>query len=97
MPSQRISWKRKLSLFFESLVDTILEAILVAVYILLTYGLSLLIKYTIGEKWRDIGDTITHGALIVVGTVGALQLVVTTVVRTYRKLKREFDDDSPNA
>jgi uncharacterized membrane protein YkvI len=95
----QINWKRKLSLFLELLVDTILEAIHVAVYILLTYLMSLLVKYTIGEinkDWAEFANKIPHGALLVVSIIGAFQLVATTAFRTYHKLKKEARDDDEN-
>lgn len=42
--------KHKFFIFLNSLVDLILEAILVATFILATYLISLLIKYTIGQN-----------------------------------------------
>ena len=65
----QIHWKRKFSLFLESLVDTVLETTHIAVYILLTYFMSLIVKYTLGEinkDWADFAAKIPHGALLVV-------------------------------
>ena len=85
--------KRKFLVFLNSLVDLILEAILVAVYILATYLISLLIKRTLGGKWTEVADTITHGALIVVGALGALQFIVKTAVHNYKNLKKELKNE----
>lgn len=85
--------KQKFLLFLDSLVKLIFEAILVAVYILATYFISLLIRYTIGEKWTEVADTITHGALIIVSTLGAFQFIIKTAAQTYRDLKKEFKNE----
>lgn len=85
--------KQKFLLFLDSLVDLILEAIYVAVFILFTYGISLLIKHTIREKWNEMGDFIIHGTLIVVSALGALQFIGTTAIKTYKKLKTELTDE----
>ena len=74
-------------------MDIIFEAILVAFYILAVYLISLLIKYTLGEKWPGVADTITHGTLIIVGVLGALQFIVKTAVQNYRNLKKELKDE----
>lgn len=85
--------KQTFRIFLDSLVDLILEAAYVAVFILLTYLLSVLIKHTIREKWNELGDFITHGTLIVVSTLGAFQFIGTTAIKTYKKLKTEFTDE----
>ncbi len=85
--------KHKLSIFLNSLVDLIFEAILVATFILATYLISLLIKYTLGQKWTDLADTITHGALLIVSGLGALQFIIKTVVQNYRNIKKELNDE----
>ena len=82
--------KQKFLIFLNSLVDLIFEAILVAFYILAAYLISLLIKYTLGEKWTEVADTITHGTLIIVSTLGALQFIVKTAIQNYRNLKKEL-------
>ena len=80
-------------LFLDSLVDLILEAVYIAVFILLTYGISLLVKHTIREKWTEVGNFITHSALIVVSAFGGFQLIATAAGNTYRKLKKELKDE----
>ena len=85
--------KQKFLLFLHSLVDLIFEAIYVAVFILLTYLLSVLIKHTIREKWNQVGDFITHGTLIVVSALGALQFIGTTAIQAYQKLRKELKDE----
>lgn len=85
--------KRKFLIFLDSLVDLIFEAILVVVYILATYLISLLIKRTLGEKWTEVADTITHGALIIVGALGALQFIAKTAVHNYKNLKKELKNE----
>lgn len=85
--------KRKFLIFLNSLVDLIFEAILVAFYILAAYLISLLIKYTLGEKWTEVADAITHGTLIVVSALGALQFIVKTAFQNYRNLKKELKDE----
>lgn len=85
--------KQKFLLFLDSLVKLVFEAILVAVYILAAYFISLLIRYTIGEKWTDVADTITHGTLIIVSALGAFQFIIKTAVQTYRDLKKELKNE----
>ena len=85
--------KQKFLIFKNSLVDLIFEAILVAAYILGVYLISLLIKHTLGEKWPEVADAITHGALIIVGALGALQFILKTAVQNYRNLKKELKDE----
>ena len=85
--------KQKFLIFLNSLVDLISEAILVAFYILAAYLISLLIKYTLGEKWTEVADTITHGTLIIVSTLGALQFIIKTAIQNYRNLKKELKDE----
>lgn len=85
--------KQKFLAFLNSLVDLILEAVLVAVYILAVYLISLLIKHTLGEKWTEVADTVTHGALIIVGALGALQFIVKTAVHNYKNLKKELKNE----
>lgn len=85
--------KRKFLVFLNSLVDLIFEAILVAFYILAAYFISLLIKYTLGEKWSGVADIITRGTLIIVSALGALQFIVKTALQNYRNLKKELKDE----
>ncbi len=85
--------KQKFLLFLDSLVDLILEAIYVAAFVVCAYGLSLLVKHTIGEKWTGIAETIRHGALLGVGALGTLQFVITIAARTYQKVKKELKDE----
>ena len=85
--------KHKFIVFLNSLVDLIFEAILVAFFILATYLISLLIEYTLGEKWTDVADTITHGALIIVSALGALQFIIKTAVKNYQNIKKELRDE----
>ena len=85
--------KQKFLIFLNSLVDLISEAILVAVYILAAYFISLLIRYTIGEKWTEAADTITHGTLIIVSALGACQFIIKTAAQSYRNLKKELKDE----
>lgn len=92
-PTTRNNLKQKFFVFLNSLVDLIFEAILVAFFILAAYLISLLIKYTLGEKWTDLADTITHGALIVVSALGALQFIFKTAVQNYRTIKKELKDE----
>lgn len=85
--------KQKFLVLLSSLVDLVFEAILVAVYILATYLISLLIKYTLGEKWPEVSDTMTHGALMTVSAIGALQFIVKIAVQNYQNLKKELKDE----
>lgn len=85
--------KHKFFVFLNSLVDLIFEAVLVAFFILAAYLISLLIKYTLGQKWTNVVDTITHGALIIVSALGALQFIVKTAVQNYRSIKKELKDE----
>ncbi len=85
--------KQKFIVFLNSLVDLIFEAILVVFFILATYLISLLIEYTLGEKWTDVADTITYGALIIVSALGALQFIIKTAVQNYRNIKKELRDE----
>ena len=85
--------KQKFLVFLNSLVNLISEAILVAFYILAAYLISLLIKYTLGEKWTEVSETITHGTLIIVSALGALQFIVKTAVQNYRNLIKELKDE----
>ena len=84
--------KQKFLLFRNSLVFLILEAFYVAVYIVLGFGLSQLVKYTIGAKWPEIMDNIRHGTLIAVSIVGAFRFIARMVLQTYRDLKKELKD-----
>ena len=85
--------KQKFLLFFNSIVVLILEAFYVAAYILLTFGLSVLIKYTIGSKWTGIMDNISHGTLIVVSLIGAIRFISQTGIQTYQHLKKEVKNE----
>ena len=85
--------KQKFLVFLNSLVFLILEAIYVAVYIVLGFGLSQLVKYTIGSKWTEVMDNISYGALIVVSLIGAIRFIVQTGIQTYRHLKKELTDE----
>ena len=71
----------------------ILEAFYIAVYILLGFGLSQLVKYTIGSKWTEVMDNISYGALIVVSLIGAIRFIVQTGIQTYRHLKKELKNE----
>lgn len=85
--------KQKFLVFLNSLVFLILEAIYVAVYIVLGFGLSQLVKYTIGSKWTEVMDNISYGALIVVSLIGAIRFIAQTGIQTYRHLKKELKDE----
>lgn len=82
--------KQKFLVFLNSLVFLILEAIYVAVYIVLGFGLSQLVKYTISSKWTEVMDNISYGALIVVSLIGAIRFIAQTGIQTYRHLKKEL-------
>ena len=85
--------KQKFLVFLNSLVALILEAVYVAIYILLGFGLSQLVKYTIGAKWTGVMDNIRHGTLIVVSVVGAFRFIARTGIQTYRDLKKELNNE----
>lgn len=85
--------KQKFFVFLNSLLVIVLEALYVAVYILLGYGLTQLVNYTIGAKWPQIMEYIRYVTLIVVGIVGALRFIARTTIRTYRELKKEIRDE----
>ena len=71
----------------------ILEAFYIAVYILLGFGLSQLVKYTIGSKWTEVMDNISYGALIVVSLIGAIRFIAQIGIQTYRHLKKELKNE----
>lgn len=85
--------KQKFLLFLNSLVVLILEAFYVAAYILLGFGLSQLVKYTIGAKWPEVMNNIRHGTLIVISMIGAFRFIARTGIQTYRDLKKELKDE----
>lgn len=85
--------KQKFLLFLNSLVALILEAFYVAAYILLGFGLSQLVKYTIGLKWTEVMDNISYGTLIVVSLIGAVRFITQIGIQTYRHLKKELKDE----
>ena len=85
--------KQKFLVFLNSLVALVLEAVYVAIYILLGFGLSQLVKYTIGARWTEVMDNIRHGTLIVVSIVGAFRFVARTGIQTYRDLKKELNNE----
>ena len=76
-----------------SLVDLILETVEIAVFILCTYALSLLVEHTIGERWPDISEIISHVALIAASVLSALQFIALMAVQVYRRLKKELKDE----
>ena len=71
----------------------ILETFYIAVYILLGFGLSQLVKYTIGSKWTEVMDNISYGALIVVSLIGAIRFIAQIGIQTYRHLKKEIKNE----
>ena len=78
------------------------KAIFTATYILLAYGLSLLLKHTVGEKWNNMGDTIVHGAFIVVSVLAALEFIFVNALHLYTIVRKELrnansrNDDNGN-
>ena len=85
--------KQKFLLFLNLLVVLILEAFYVAAYILLAFGLSLLIKYTIGSKWTGIMDNIRSGVLIVVSLIAGIRFIAQIGIQTYWHLKKELKNE----
>lgn len=71
----------------------ILEAFYIAAYILLCFGLSKLVRYTIGSKWTEVMDNISYGALIVVSLIGAIRFIAQIGIQTYRHLKKEVKNE----
>ncbi len=86
--------KEKIHRFLKLLVYLILNATLTGVFILLTYGLSLLLKHTVGEKWPEVSDTITHGAVVIASVIGALQFIGITMFRAYKILREEIRNEA---
>lgn len=85
--------KQKFLRFLNLFVVLILEAFYVAAYILLTFGLSLLIKYTIGSKWTGIMDNIRYGVLIVVSLIAGIRFIAQIGIQTYWHLKKELKNE----
>jgi len=85
--------KQKFLLFFNSLIELILEALYLAAYIFIGFCLSKLIKWTIGEKWSETAEAIRHSTLIVISVIGAIRFIARTVVKTYKDLKKEIKNE----
>lgn len=88
-----IDWKRKFSSYLEASVDLILEGLVLALWITVTFGLALLTRVTVGEHWPQVGDQIVNIALIIILVVGCLELIVSVSVRAYYRLRREIQRD----
>lgn len=88
-----IDWRRKFKVYGEALVDLLLEALLLAVWILITYGLAQLVKFTVGEQWPELGDQITSVVLLIVTVIGSLELIISVSVRTYNRIRKEIGND----
>ena len=84
-------FKEKFYGFIEDLVDIVLDMITILVYIGSAFLVSEVFKLTIGQKWPDIVNTTVEGTLIVVGIIGALELIASIVIRAYKKIKNKID------
>lgn len=85
--------KNKIFRFFKLLVYITLNAVLTAAFILLTYGLSLLLTHTVGERWPEIGDTIIQGVFLVVSVIGGIQFIAITAFNAYKTLTEELKNE----
>ena len=85
--------KHKFLRFRDSLGDLIRSAVQIAVHVLCGYLLSLLVEHTIGERWPDISEIISHVALIAANVLSALQFIALMAVQVYRRVKKELKDE----
>jgi hypothetical protein len=90
--SMSTDWKSKLSSYGEAILDIIFEGVLIAVWILVTFGLSLLARVTFGTQFSEIEERITNIALLLIGIVGSLELIVSITIRTYIRLRKELQN-----
>lgn len=88
-----IDWEEKFSVVVEAILDILLEGLLLAIWILVTYGLTLLVKVTVGLKWQEIEELIRGIALLIVSVVGVLEVIISISIRTCYRLQREIRRD----
>ena len=87
------AWKRRISIFAEVIADLLLEGLILAAWILITFSLTELVRLTIGQRWTELEESIRGFALLIVFFIGSLEFIVSVSVRTYLRLRKEVTGD----
>lgn len=101
LPTREVREKDSLGKFpiyvyVEAVGDLFIEGLLLAIWFLVTYGLTQLIKITAGNQWTEIESQITSAVLLIVAVVGSLEFITTVSLRIYDRLRKDRERDKQN-